>query len=241
MDNTVNAIWLDGNLPELEQVCLASWLHHGHKLRLWTYGDVHNAPMGVELADASDLWPGEILRYQNAGHERSPVLHANLFRLKFMAERGGIFIDSDTLCLHDAVPLDDSLEISTEWWQDQWHINLAWCKAKPYEPLFVKSCELAEKRLFVDRNFSRGFYGPKMMKQVVAENRLQPKLLHPDAYCELGWDRVCDMFHADCGLSERAIGAHFWSNLVRKRCLLSTQHHPDSLYQKAKRAYLPAC
>ncbi len=51
----IKTLWIGGDLSRLERVCLASFIAHGHKVTLYTYGDVGNIPKGVVLEDANKI------------------------------------------------------------------------------------------------------------------------------------------------------------------------------------------
>ena len=44
----VASLWIGGRLSFLEQVCLKSFVDHGHRTILYTYGAVAGVPDGVE-------------------------------------------------------------------------------------------------------------------------------------------------------------------------------------------------
>ena len=48
----VASLWIGGRLSFLEQVCLKSFVDHGHRTILYTYGAVAGVPDGVEVLDA---------------------------------------------------------------------------------------------------------------------------------------------------------------------------------------------
>ena len=45
----LHSLWIGPRLTWLEQLCLVSWLAHGHRAVLWTYEPVENLPPGVEV------------------------------------------------------------------------------------------------------------------------------------------------------------------------------------------------
>jgi hypothetical protein len=53
----LGSLWIGGNLSWLEQLCLKSFLDHGHEVTLYTYEGVTNAPEGTVVADARPMFP----------------------------------------------------------------------------------------------------------------------------------------------------------------------------------------
>lgn len=92
----VATLWIGAGLSWLEQLCLTSFLHNGHEVRLYSYAPVANVPPGVTLCDAADILPAtDFLRHERTG---SPAIHADLFRLHLMNKTDCIWIDADVLC-----------------------------------------------------------------------------------------------------------------------------------------------
>lgn len=62
MTEAVNVVWLQGHLSELARMSLASYLHFGYRVELWTYGVAGEIPPGVRLSDASMLMSWDHVR-----------------------------------------------------------------------------------------------------------------------------------------------------------------------------------
>lgn len=97
-DYQIGALWIGGDLSYLEQLCLISFIHAGQHVVLYTYGDVTNAPDGVEIADANTIMPQTgFLRHERTG---SPALHSDLFRYHMLARNDRmIWADTDAYCV----------------------------------------------------------------------------------------------------------------------------------------------
>jgi hypothetical protein len=94
----IGALWIGGDLSYLEQLCLVSFIHAGQHVKLYTYGDVTNAPAGVEIADANTIMPQTgFLRHERTG---SPALHSDIFRYHMLAKNDRmIWADTDAYCV----------------------------------------------------------------------------------------------------------------------------------------------
>jgi hypothetical protein len=89
-----------------ERTCLASYVAHNHQIRLYSYEPIA-VPDGVVRADAADIIsraehdaffaaaPGRVTQFSNG------------FRYQLLHQRGGWWVDTDVLCLSQAVPIDD--------------------------------------------------------------------------------------------------------------------------------------
>ncbi|MEO1638332.1 MAG: hypothetical protein AAFU41_03700 [Pseudomonadota bacterium] len=93
----IAALWIEGPLSYLEQLCLKSFLDAGHHVRLYHYGPVHRVPDGIEMADANEILP----RPNTLTHARtgSPALHSDVFRYRLLAKEDRvIWADTDAYC-----------------------------------------------------------------------------------------------------------------------------------------------
>ena len=78
----IASLWIGSELTWLEQVCLKSYIDHGHKVYLYSYDPVENVPDGVVMKDAAEILPADkIIRHARTG---SPAFHADVFRLRLM-------------------------------------------------------------------------------------------------------------------------------------------------------------
>ena len=88
-------LWVKGNLTNLEKICINSFLHHGYKLILWTYGEIHNSPKGIQIKDAKFILPKKKIFLIN----NSYAPFSNLFRYHLLKKLGGLWVDTDIVCL----------------------------------------------------------------------------------------------------------------------------------------------
>ena len=109
----VIASWWHGwRMSWVEQLCLQSFVAKGHKVILYTNGEVDNVPQGVEQRPDTEIWnPGKIITYQGDDwppHEGSPALHTDFFRYHLMQKTDYIWVDTDAYC-HQPFP-------NTQWY-----------------------------------------------------------------------------------------------------------------------------
>ena len=94
----IGALWVDGPLSFLEQLCLKSFVDAGHHTILYKYGNVTNIPDGIEVRDANEVLPlTGFLTHERTG---SPALHSDLFRYKMLEKADRmIWADTDAYCV----------------------------------------------------------------------------------------------------------------------------------------------
>lgn len=97
-DYTIAALWMEGPLSYLEQLCLKSFVDAGHDVLLYHYGKVTGVPDGVVMADANDILPRtNFLKHERTG---SPALHSDLFRYRMLEKSDHtIWADTDAYCM----------------------------------------------------------------------------------------------------------------------------------------------
>ena len=93
----VASLWIGPELSWMEQVCLLSFVEHGHRTILYTYDEVKSVPDGVEIRDAREVMPSDQIIYHiNTG---SPAFHSDIFRLRMLKKTDFLWIDTDAYCL----------------------------------------------------------------------------------------------------------------------------------------------
>lgn len=101
---TVTSLWVGEILPEWAQLSIKSWITHGHHYRLYLYYDCDTVPEGVEIKDAREILPEEAIFYNYQYHNFS-----YWWRWIWLAKYGGIWVDTDLVCVNDEIPLQQTL------------------------------------------------------------------------------------------------------------------------------------
>lgn len=92
----IGTLWVGSAVSWLEQLCLKSFLDHGHPVTVFSYEKIDGLPDGVETADAGNILPADrILRHARTG---SPAYHADIFRLQMLKQTDLIWADTDAYC-----------------------------------------------------------------------------------------------------------------------------------------------
>lgn len=89
----IQSLWI-GKLSPVEQLCIRSFLRHGHEFHLYTYDPIGGIPDGCIVRDAGEIMPeSEINRFQNLAN------FSDLFRFTLLHRVGGWWVDLDVCCL----------------------------------------------------------------------------------------------------------------------------------------------
>lgn len=93
----LNALWIGPALAPLHQLCLLSAVQAGHRVRLFSYGELAGVPGEIEQADAREIFPpSAIIRHHKTA---SPSIFADRFRYEIMRRGLGAWCDTDVLFL----------------------------------------------------------------------------------------------------------------------------------------------
>jgi len=102
---TVQSLWVGDALSPIEQICIRSFLHHGHEFHLYAYNDLAGVPAGVTVKDANDIIPaGEVFMHRIGTY----AIFSDWFRWALLEKRGGWWVDMDVVCLKPFM-FDDAL------------------------------------------------------------------------------------------------------------------------------------
>ena len=98
----VQGLWIGGRLSELERLCIRSYCANGHEFHLYHYDELENLPRaeGLRLMDGAEVLPCTAA-FRNS--YRQLAFFSDHFRWELLRQRGGWWVDMDTVCLR---PLD---------------------------------------------------------------------------------------------------------------------------------------
>src|SRR4051794_6165389 len=97
MAETIQSLWIGERLSAMERLCISSFLQHGHPYDLYVYRDIAGIPLGTVVLDGNQILPAS--RIFTYTEHQTYAGFANFFRYKLLLEKGGWFVDADTICL----------------------------------------------------------------------------------------------------------------------------------------------
>ena len=83
-ETTINMFWQGPPVPPLVWACMRSFVHHGHRVRVFSYSSLV-VPAGVTLEDAHDVHPSRNV----LDNHRAIAQHADIFRYHLLYKYGG--------------------------------------------------------------------------------------------------------------------------------------------------------
>ncbi len=98
-DNTwiIKTLWIGPALSTIEQLCIKSFLAHGHRVELFVYDDVQSIPDGTIVRDGNDILSEEKIFMHR--RKSSYAAFSDWFRYLMLYKEGGVWIDTDVICL----------------------------------------------------------------------------------------------------------------------------------------------
>jgi glycosyl transferase-like sugar-binding protein len=94
----IQSLWIGERLSVMEKLSIQSFLACGHTFDLYAYQHIEGVPRGAQLRDANEIMP---LDLDNFRYDDVPcaAAFASAFRYKLLGEKGGIWVDTDVVCL----------------------------------------------------------------------------------------------------------------------------------------------
>jgi len=235
-DKIVQGLWVGNELSVMERLSIASFLSHGHEYHLYVYGEVGNIPNGTTVRDARDILP-ESLIFQYKTH-KSFSAFANFFRYKLLLERGGWWVDADTICLK---PFDFPREyvFSSERYGTHEYVNCGVIKVPPGSAVMSHAWGACCSKNREDLKW--GEVGPRLIAESVEQQSLHRFVESPHVFCPIAypdWHAALDPAR-NWHFTDDVYAVHLWNEMWRRDHRDKDQvFHRDCLYEQLKRRYL---
>jgi mannosyltransferase OCH1-like enzyme len=233
----IQGLWIGSELSVMEQLSVASFLQNGHEYHLYVYDEMKNVPAGTVIKDASEILPASsIFQYK---HYATYAGFSNFFRYKLLLERGGWWVDTDTICLK---PFDfpEAHVFATEKVGEHEVAASGIIKAPVGSPVMAYAWEVCQSK--VPEQLVWGETGPRLAGEAVKKFSMEQYKQPYHCFCPLSyseWRRLLDP--EGITLDERAYAVHLWNEMWRAAGQdKNATYHQDCLYEQLKRKYLQA-
>lgn len=234
--NIIKTLWIGPSLSLLEQLSLKSFLRNGYKVELFIYDEVKNIPEGIIIRDANTILNKEkIFQYRKTGGYGA---FANWFRYEMLFKEGGVWVDTDIICLKK-FDIRQDLFFGHE---DEDTINNAVIGTTPNLPLFEFLSRQAknpnnflsydtfrQKRIKLQRKYFRGnkrgdlFHGetgPRGLTKAIEHFELDYCSLPIQAFYPVYYKNWRSIFHDPCSSIEEnypnSYCIHLWNEYIRR-------------------------
>jgi hypothetical protein len=235
MGEPIQSLWIGDRLSAMERLCISSFLQHGHIFHLYTYGDVAGVPPGTTVLDGNQILPSS--RIFTYTEHQTYAGFANFFRYKLLLEKGGWFVDADTICLRPFHFSDDYV-FSSEGINGRQLVNLGAIKVPPGSSVMQYTWEACERMNTGELKWSH--CGPTLLGKAVATCSLQQYVQPWDVFCPVHfstWEQVLDpSIRWDFNEQTRAV--HLWNELWRRSSQdKDAPYSAGCLYEQLKQRY----
>lgn len=234
-----NTLWIGSNLSNLESLSLRSHLKVGHKVVLWTFGQVQGVPEGVVVQDAREiLSEKDVFAYQSGEGAGSYSACSNLFRYKMLLEIGGWWVDTDVVALK-AFDFDEPYVFASEQNRNG-SCNPTTCVMKvPAGSDVMRYCW--DKAKTIERKTVQwGTIGPKLLTKAVFSLNLEEYARSPATFCPVEWfiAEKDPVVPSPPDIS-RSYAVHLWHEMWRRaRIDKNGVYDPECLFERLKRDIL---
>jgi mannosyltransferase OCH1-like enzyme len=238
VNKIIQGLWIGPELSALEQLSIASFLQNGHEYHLYVYDEPKNVPVGTVVKDANEILPSSsIFQYKQYP---SYAGFANFFRYKLLLERGGWWVDSDTVCLKH-FDFSEEHVFATEICNELEVINCGAIKAPKGSPVMAYAWEVCQTK--EPEQLGWGETGPRLMAEAVRRSSLEGYAKPYYVFCPIGyleWHRVLEP-DAEAVFDESTYAIHLWNEMWRKVGQdKNERYHENCFYEELKRKYLGA-
>jgi len=213
----IKGLWIGNKLSPMEQVSIASFLHHGHEYYLYTYGEIEGIPEGTTVKDANEIVPLSFLHYKDFPNLAT---FADFFRYKLLYVNGGWWVDTDVVCVkpfdfnQDYVFASEYTDVKKS--IEGIYLNNGIIKAPRDSELMMN---LWSKCLSMDiKNIPWGDSGPRLLTKTVKNLGLQKFEMAPSVFCPVSpWEIKKFKDNADIfEPPDESYAVHMWDEMWRR-------------------------
>jgi mannosyltransferase OCH1-like enzyme len=236
MAGIIQSLWIGDRLSVMEQVCISSFLRHGHQFHLYVYQETAGVPPGTVVLDGNKVLPASrIFTYKE---HQTYAGFANFFRYKLLLEIGGWFVDADTICVRP-FQFRNQYVFSSEAINGRQLVNLAAMKVPPGSPIMQYAWEACERMNPTELKWSQ--CGPTLLRAATEACSLERYVKSWKTFCPIHfsvWEQILDP--AVCwSFDDQTHAIHLWNELWRRSGQdKDVPYASDCLYEQLKKRYL---
>lgn len=229
----IQTLWVGDRFSQVESLSARSFLANGHEYHLYSYCDIADVPPGVVRRDAREILPEDrVFSYKKEPGRGSVSAFSNIFRYKLLHDRGGVWVDTDVVCLK---PFDFRTPyiFGQERAQNRDFYVASCVLATPAGSDFAATCWLKSESKNQDE-LAWGEIGPELVTKTVLDLKLTDCVLPPTAFCPSDWWLAKQEITGPQGRAvdiSASYAVHLWNETWRRNGIPKSGHyHPDSLY-----------
>jgi mannosyltransferase OCH1-like enzyme len=242
-NHVIQSLWIGPALSPMERLGINSFLRHGHEFHLYTYTPVGNVPQGVTMRDAREIIPLSLVDYTKFPRL---AIFADLFRYKLLLDKGGWWVDTDTVCMR---PFDfpEEYVFSSEVKSANrgvsiigTQVNNGNIKAPAGSPIMRHCWEQCSEMVRDPGNVKWSTTGPMLIEPAVKQFGLERYVQPPQALCPvMAWDARKLTLPVPLAVSSTAYAVHLWNEIWKWEKLDKQAAFPPACaYEQLKRRFI---
>jgi hypothetical protein len=229
----------------MERLCITSFLRNGHPFHLYAYREIEGVPDGTVVLDANEILPASRI-FKYTGYD-SYAGFSNFFRYKLLYDKGGWWVDADTVCLkpfefHE--PFVFASVVAPAGPDGECVPAVATCVIKTPRASAIMQSAWAFCDAMNPSELAWGQSGPALMRRLVPEFSLQGYVQPAEVFCPLPWPQWELQLKPGMSwtLTEQTRGMHLWNELWRRAGADKYRTwDKDCLYERLRRRYAAEC
>lgn len=240
-NQVIQGFWLGESLSVMEQLCIRSFQQNGHSFHLYVYDVVKNVPEKTEMKDANQIIPYDRIFKDSRGSYAS---FADWFRYQLLYDKGGWWVDMDTICVKYFDIRPTYCFSSEKGIGIEQRINNGIIKSPSNAGFLIdllEYVELKRPKNSKGETVHWGEFGPRLLSNVLQKYESEEYIQIPEVFCPISPTEISKLIcKQDFILDEHKIYAvHFWNEIWRLANLdKNAEYHPDSLFEKMKSKYI---
>ena len=218
----------------MEKLSIRSFLENGHEYHLYTYNELLNVPTGTTVKDGNEILPASLIfKYKD---RPSYSAFSNFFRYKLLLERGGWWVDADTVCLR-AFDFPEEYVFSSQSSAEGDMPNVGAIKVPKGSEAIAYAWQVCQSKQVAELVW--GEIGPELMADVIARFALHAYVKPYYVFCPIEWRKLLVPYLI--GVPEDAYAVHLWNSMwVFGNQDKDATYDPGCIYEQLKARYLTA-
>jgi mannosyltransferase OCH1-like enzyme len=200
----------------MEQLCIRSFLAHGHSFQLYVYGDVKNIPEGTTVKDGNAILSHTEFFVPETGYCRgSPSAFSNIFRYALLYKKGRMWVDMDVVCLRPFDFREEFVFASQRQPDGSTVVNANVIGAAPHSPIMKQCFEEASalrQRFMKPEESLAVLTGPVLLDRAVRDHALEKFVRAPETFCPVPYWEMKHLTNPAYQLpvTDQTYAVHLW-------------------------------
>lgn len=210
----VQGLWVGNKISLIEYLSYSSFIKNGFQYHLYTYEDLNDIPEEIIIKDANEILDKSYIKKNNNGDLTG---FSDLFRYNLLFKKGGMYVDSDIICLKPFVTQHNVISGEINKNTKKQVASTQYLNFEKEHPIIKKLLELSLTKDLSTINF--GDIGPKLVRELVDDKMiLNYKNFNINPWWE--WSKVLYPQHTEYLLhlidDSEVYGIHLWNEMFRR-------------------------